>query len=76
MGDSSDNIPGVPGVGPKTALKLICEYGTVEKVLENIAQISGKSLKEKLENNKDLRCFQKSWQPFLQKFQSILILII
>lgn len=45
MGDSSDNIPGVPGVGPKTALKLICEYGTVEKVLENIAQISGKSLK-------------------------------
>ena len=59
MGDSSDNIPGVPGVGPKTALKLICEYGTVEKVLENIAQISGKSLKEKLENNKDAALLSK-----------------
>ena len=59
MGDSSDNIPGVPGVGTKTALKLICEYGTVEKVLENIAQISGKSLKEKLENNKDAALLSK-----------------
>ena len=38
MGDTSDNIPGVPGVGPKTALKLIKEYGDVETVLENIRQ--------------------------------------
>ena len=40
-------------------MKLICEYGTVEKVLENIAQISGKSLKEKLENNKDAALLSK-----------------
>lgn len=41
MGDTSDNIPGVPGVGPKTALKLIKEYGDVETVLENIEKVSG-----------------------------------
>lgn len=52
MGDSSDNIPGVPGVGEKTALKLIQEYGSLEKVYENIDQISGKKLKENLENHK------------------------
>ena len=40
MGDSSDNIPGVPGIGEKTAIKLLKEYGTVEKVLESIEQIS------------------------------------
>ena len=45
-GCSSDNIPGVPGVGPKTALKLICEYGTVEKVLENIAKSRKKFKRE------------------------------
>jgi DNA polymerase-1 len=47
MGDSSDNIPGVPGVGEKTALKLLHEYGTVENVLDNAANIKGK-LGEKL----------------------------
>ena len=50
MGDSSDNIPGVPGVGPKTALKLIGEYGSVEKVLENAAAVKGKSLQEKVDD--------------------------
>lgn len=59
MGDSSDNIPGVPGVGPKTALKLICEYGSVENVLDNIDQISGKSLKEKLADNKEAALLSK-----------------
>ena len=53
MGDASDNIPGVPGVGEKTALKLLHEYGTVEKVLENIDNISGKKLKENLESHKE-----------------------
>lgn len=52
MGDTSDNIPGVPGVGPKTAIKLIKEYGNVETVLENIDKVAGKSLKTKLEENK------------------------
>lgn len=48
MGDSSDNIPGVPGVGEKTALKLLKEYGSLESVLENIDLIKGKKLKENL----------------------------
>lgn len=59
MGDASDNIPGVPGVGPKTAMKLICEYGSVENVLDNIDRISGKSLKAKLEANKDSALLSK-----------------
>ena len=59
MGDTSDNIPGVPGVGPKTALKLIGEYGSVEKVLENIDAIKGKSLKEKLAGNKEKALLSK-----------------
>lgn len=50
MGDPSDNIPGVPGVGEKTALKLLHEYGTVENVLENIPNLKGK-LRENIENN-------------------------
>lgn len=59
MGDTSDNIPGVPGVGPKTALKLIKEYGDVESVLENIDKVSGKSLKQKLEDNKESALLSK-----------------
>ena len=42
MGDKSDNIPGVPGVGEKTAFKLIATYGSMEGVLSNINEISGK----------------------------------
>ena len=53
MGDTSDNIPGVPGVGPKTAIKLIKEYGTVANVLANIDKVSAKALKAKLEANKE-----------------------
>ena len=56
MGDASDNIPGVPGVGEKTALKLIKEYKTINKLYEKLEKgetdIKG-ALKEKLENNKD-----------------------
>jgi len=51
MGDQSDNIPGVSGVGEKTALKLIQEYGSLDLVYENIDEIKGK-LKEKLEGDK------------------------
>ena len=53
MGDKSDNIPGIPGVGEKTAIKLLTEYGTVENVLENIDNISGKKLKERLTEGKE-----------------------
>jgi len=48
MGDTSDNIPGVPGVGPKTAIKLIKEFGSLEKLYENLDQVNGKKLVEKL----------------------------
>ncbi len=43
MGDTSDNIPGVPGIGEKTAFKLIKEYKSIETVLENIENIKGKN---------------------------------
>lgn len=59
MGDSSDNIPGVPGVGEKTALKLLKEFETVENVLQSIDQVSGKKLKEKLENNRESAIMSK-----------------
>ena len=49
MGDSSDNIPGVAGVGEKIAIKLLNQFDSVEGVYENIDKVSGKKLKEKLE---------------------------
>ena len=52
MGDSSDNIPGVMGVGEKTAIKLIQEYGSIDQLYENIDSVKGK-LKEKLINGKE-----------------------
>ena len=52
MGDSSDNIPGVKGIGEKTALNLLKEYGTLDNIYENIDNIKGK-LKEKLLNDKE-----------------------
>lgn len=48
MGDTSDNIPGVPGVGPKTATKLLLEYGTLENVLDHAGEVKGKKLQERL----------------------------
>ena len=53
MGDSSDNIPGVPGVGEKTAKQLLEEYGSLDAVLEHAGDVKGK-LGEKLEAGKDL----------------------
>ena len=53
MGDTSDNIPGVPGVGEKTARDLLEKYDTLDGVYEHIDEIKGK-LKEKLETNKEL----------------------
>ena len=49
MGDSVDNIPGIPGIGPKTASKLLLQYGSMEGILENTDQLKGKQ-KENLEN--------------------------
>ncbi|MDP4221889.1 MAG: DNA polymerase I [Bacteroidota bacterium] len=53
MGDTADNIPGAPGVGPKTAMKLISEYGSVEELFKNTESLKGK-LRETIENNKQL----------------------
>ena len=53
MGDSADNVPGIPGVGKKTAQKFIKEFGSVEGLLNNLSQIKGK-LKEKIESSRDL----------------------
>lgn len=53
MGDTSDNIPGVPGVGPKTASKLLLTYGSVENVLTHVGEVSGKKLKENLQTYAD-----------------------
>ena len=58
MGDAVDNIPGIPGVGAKTASKLLLEYGSMENLYENTNKIKGK-LREKIENNKE--------QAFLSK---------
>ena len=59
MGDPSDNIPGVPGVGEKTAIKLLKEYGTVDAVLDNASNIKGK-LGEKIQDNIELAKLSKS----------------
>ena len=58
MGDASDNIPGIPGVGEKTAVKLLSEYGTLENVLKNAGSIKGK-LGEKIRDNAELAVFSK-----------------
>lgn len=53
MGDASDNIPGVQGVGEKTAIKLLKDFGTIDGVYENIDKITGKKLRENLELHKE-----------------------
>ena len=58
MGDSSDNIPGCPGVGEKTAQKLIAQFGSIERMLENTAELKG-ALKTKVEENREQILFSK-----------------
>ncbi len=57
-GDAVDNIPGVPGVGEKTAKKLIQEYGSIENILANTDQLKG-AMKEKFENNREQALLSK-----------------
>ena len=59
MGDSSDNIPGLPGVGEKTATKLIVEYGSIENVKEHAAEIAGKKARTAVEEHFDLAVLSK-----------------
>ena len=55
MGDAADNIPGCPGVGPKTAVKLLAEFGNVEQLIENVDQLKG-SLRQKVSDHvEDIR---------------------
>lgn len=64
MGDAVDNIPGVPGVGPKTASTLLKQYGTMEKLYENTHELKGK-LKEKVEDNKEQAFMSKKLATIL-----------
>lgn len=59
MGDKSDNIPGVMGIGEKGAMTLLNEFGDLENIYNNIDNISSKSMKEKLLNNKDMAFLSK-----------------
>jgi DNA polymerase-1 len=67
MGDASDNIPGVPGVGEKTALKLLHQYETVENVYEHLEDVSGKKLKENLGENKNDAFMSKELATILRE---------
>ena len=53
VGDKGDNVPGVQGVGPVTAKKLILEFGSIENIYDNIDQIPNEKLKEKLLSDKE-----------------------
>jgi len=59
MGDQSDNIPGVPGIGEKTALSLIKQFGSIEKIYEHIDEVERKSIRQKLEDNRELAFMSK-----------------
>lgn len=68
MGDTSDNIPGCPGIGPKTAQKLLKEFGSVENILNNTDKLKG-AIKNKIEENKDrilFRNFLQQLKPMCQ----------
>ena len=59
MGDASDNIPGVPKIGEKTATSLMVEYGSIDNIYAHIEEISKKSVKETLQNNRELADLSK-----------------
>ncbi len=59
IGDKSDNVPGVPGIGEKTAIPLIQQYGTIENLYKNIDKIPQKGVREKLLANRDLALLSK-----------------
>lgn len=59
MGDQSDNIPGIPGVGEKTAQKLILQFGSMDNIIANTDKISAKKLREKIEENVQLAVMSK-----------------
>ncbi|MDO5135479.1 MAG: DNA polymerase I [Eubacteriales bacterium] len=60
MGDSSDNIPGIPGVGEKTATKLIVEFGTIENAYAHVEEVKPNKARESLREHYDLACLSKT----------------
>ena len=59
MGDNSDNIPGVPGIGEKGAANLLNEYGTLDGIYEHIEEVSKPAIRTSLQENKELAYFCK-----------------
>lgn len=60
MGDASDNIPGVPKVGEKTAMSLMAQYGSIDAIYENLESVSKKSIRESLQANRELADLSKT----------------
>ena len=60
MGDSADNIPGIPGVGEKTATKLIVQYGSIENAHEHLEEVKPNKARESLREHYDLAVLSKS----------------
>tara|TARA_Y100001970_G_scaffold173166_1_gene211618 strand:+ start:9018 stop:11789 length:2772 start_codon:yes stop_codon:yes gene_type:complete len=79
IGDSSDNVPGVPGIGPKTAAELINKYKTLDQVLKNANQIKQKKRKESLINNQEKAILSKKLVtlkkdvPIKEKLESFIL---
>ncbi len=71
MGDASDNIPGVPGVGEKTALDLIKKFHSIEELYENIDKVEKKGVREKLEANRDLAFLSKKLATIVRQMPCI-----
>jgi DNA polymerase-1 len=71
MGDSVDNIPGIPGVGEKTAIKFIQEFGSIENLLQNTDKLKGK-MKEKVESNKELAIMSKKLATIITDIPAVI----
>ncbi|MDT8336474.1 MAG: DNA polymerase I, partial [Candidatus Izemoplasmatales bacterium] len=69
VGDVSDNIPGIPGIGDKTAVKLLSEYETIENLYDKVDEIKGK-LRDKLVDNKDIAFFSKKLATITTDFDN------
>lgn len=70
-GDSSDNIPGVTGIGPKTATKLIQDFGTVENILEHVEEIKAKKIRENLQEFSDVAKMSKKLAEIIRDVPNI-----
>ena len=58
-GDTSDNIPGIKGIGEKTAIKLISEFGSIESLIENVDKVSSEKLRLKIEEGTEMAILSK-----------------